>query len=241
VTNFSTSFDQKTVRRYVGGKLAGNRPEHSTSSIFKLEREITMRTRFVSICLALLLICLLMSSAQARNLADSSPTPTPIPDATHPEDPVALTASDANAPKSAEATYRYFSLSGSVFIPSSNTIAWNYGGGGCIHPTVGGQWRGTLNLLEGSKIHSLWMGYYNYSTSAATTLSLVRYDQRGPITTIATVTSASGSGGNTGYKQVSVLLASDHVVDNSWYSYAFVWNGPASTTTVQELCSAQVG
>jgi hypothetical protein len=168
----------------------------------------------------------------------------------HPSESVKLDSATLNTPKMAgpnapQANYHWWSTAGSGFMPSSNTIGWYYPGptgGGCIHPTALGQWRANLNVVEGAQIDSFWFGYYNYTGSMTSTLRLMRYDQRGPELQIAAVTSVGSSGSNNGYKQVSVFVSPNHVVDYSWYSYVFVWDGAnPSGTKLEELCSAQVG
>lgn len=167
----------------------------------------------------------------------------------HPSESVKLDSATLNTPKVSEpnapqSNFHWWSTSGSGFMPSSNTIGWYYPGplgGGCIHPTALGQWRANLNVAEGSQITSLWFGYYNYSFSYTTTLRLIRYDQRGPELQIASVQARGYTASNSGYQQASISVSPNHVVDYSWYSYVFVWDGPNATTNVQELCSAQVG
>jgi hypothetical protein len=228
-----------------------------------------MPARIASICLALLLILLPLTASNAQSTT-TSPTPEPLqvhpsepivlspevasqpkeagvneePLQVHATEPVVLDSATANAPKQSDptATTHWFSLSGSVFMPSSNNITWYYPGelgGGCIHPTTQGKWRGSLNLIDGTKIYSMWFSYYDYSDSAATILRLMRYDQRGPELEIAKVTSIAGSPSYTGYRQNYVMVSPIFVVDNTWYSYVFEWDG-ASVGFHEELCSAQV-
>lgn len=133
------------------------------------------------------------------------------------------------------ATYTWWSSSGTTFVPSSSTITYNYGGDGCVDTgAISDVWRGSINLPNESTIIGMWFNYDNEEVDPIDTSVYVRrYSWTGTYDTILTVTGAStGLGNKTNYSG----SAENNVVNNSAYAYVLVWVGRPT----QNLCSVNI-
>jgi hypothetical protein len=132
------------------------------------------------------------------------------------------------------ATGKWYIIAGAIFLPSSNTMTWTYGGAGCLNPSSTGTWRASVNLPDGAILKSLWVGFYNTAPSLPSHGYLYSYRFDGTYVEIADVTTRSGAV-VTGY-QWDYFNFTGVPVDNFDNSYAFVWGG----STTQQLCYMMV-
>ncbi len=174
-----------------------------------------------------------VKAQDGSNPGDEPYRPTQEP----PSGPVTKTGEQAGGlePERASLLTKWYTMAGSVFIPSQSGMTWAYGGSGCMQPNSGGVWRASINLPDGSKVRYFWFGYYSYANSTSSAAYFYRYGYDGSTTTIATLNSNPGSSA-TGYHYVNVNLP-DITIDNSWNAYVFVWGG----STNQQLCYMQIG
>jgi hypothetical protein len=142
---------------------------------------------------------------------------------------------DANVPNSPTASWKWFTVAGAAFIPSSNAMTWAYGGAGCLAPSSAGVWRASINIPDGSILEEIYFGYWNSASSASSTAYLYRYYYTGTYQEVTHVNSKAGSA-ETGYNYIGATF-NIQTVDNLLNSYAFVWGG----STTQQLCYIQVG
>lgn len=133
------------------------------------------------------------------------------------------------------ATYSWWSSSGTTFVPSSSTITYNYGGDGCVDTSASGDvWRGNVNLPEGSTIVGMWFNYNNEESDPVdSTIYLRRYSWTGTYNDILSVGgTATGIGNKTNYSSA----VENNSVSNGAYAYVLVWIGRQT----QNLCSVNI-
>jgi hypothetical protein len=132
----------------------------------------------------------------------------------------------------------WFGVLAAAFSPSDSAITYNYGGVGCVHALVAGQWRAAVNLPDGAVAKYIYFQFYNpNNTVGSSTLWLTRYRWDGAYNDLISAVSLPGSSG-TGYRYVSSPeITTNNVIDNFNYVYGFVWSG----STTQYFCSTQVG
>jgi hypothetical protein len=194
------------------------------------------------------LVSILVAALLIPSIAAAAAPPDPLSPPVEPARPTTQQAPNAAPPEpgvkgmgpnSPElASLKWYSMAGSGFVPSSNTMNWYYAGSGCVHPTTAGPWRMNVNLPDGATAKWLYVGYWNYANSTKTTGQLWKYDgATGIATVIATLETTLGTAG-TGFKYAAVAL--NESINNTWNSYSFVWQGP-TPATVQELCYMQLG
>ena len=136
---------------------------------------------------------------------------------------------------SVNAATSYWSISGATFVPSTNTITYNYSGYGCVNTGSNSDiWRGIVNLPHGSTIVGMWFNYANVVEDPADSqISLTRYSYDGFLSNLIIV-----SGTDTGlgfHAQVSTTVTYP-LVDNFNHTYALVWSGKTS----QNLCGVNL-
>jgi hypothetical protein len=130
----------------------------------------------------------------------------------------------------------WYTMVGAAFQPQDSTITYNYGFGGCIHPTSYGSWRASVNIPDGSVIKYIYITYRNTVDSTASSYWLTSYRYDATINDLITMTSRPGSVSGAGvFSDLSTEIT--RTVDNLGYGYAFVWDGSAT----QDLCAMLVG
>ena len=136
---------------------------------------------------------------------------------------------------SISAFYTWWSASGTVFVPASSTITYNYGGSGCVDTgSVSDVWRGIVNLQHGSTITGMYLNYENdIENPADTTIFLRRYSYLGAYQDILSV---SGTANTTGNHYIWTGTVANNIVDNFNYAYVLVWVGNPN----QNLCGVNL-
>lgn len=136
---------------------------------------------------------------------------------------------------SISAVYTWWSASGTVFVPASSTITYNYGGSGCVDTgSVSDVWRGIVNLQHGSTITGMYLNYENdIENPADTTIFLRRYSYLGAYQDILSV---SGTANTTGNHYIWTGTVENNIVDNLNYAYVLVWVGNPN----QNLCGVNL-
>jgi len=133
------------------------------------------------------------------------------------------------------AAYTWWSASGTVFVPSTSTITYNYGGAGCLDTSANYDfWRGIVNLPHGSTILGM---YFNYANEVAdptdSYIYLRRYRYNGDFDDLIYVSgSYTGVGNHTHW----IGTVTNPVVNNYDYAYVLVWGG----MTQQQLCGVNL-
>lgn len=133
------------------------------------------------------------------------------------------------------AAYTWWSASGTVFVPASSTITYNYGGSGCVDTgAVSDVWRGIVNLQHGSKITGMYLNYENdIENPADTTIYLRRYSYLGAYQDILSVTGTANTAGN---HYLWTGTVANNIVNNLDYAYVLVWVGNPN----QNLCGVNL-
>ncbi len=131
----------------------------------------------------------------------------------------------------------WYTVLGSVFLPSNSGFSYQYGNYGCLKSNSSGYWRASVNLPDGSVAKYLYAGYYNPMYSSDSAVMLDRYPTDGDYVDLAVVTTRDYT--TTGVIGYYLDLSEEftETIDNLTYGYAFVWTG----STTQRLCSAKVG
>jgi hypothetical protein len=149
----------------------------------------------------------------------------------------AAPGADVMTPGISNASWKWFTTAGAVFIPWSNTMQWTYGGAGCLQPAAGGYWRASVNLPDGSYLKEVYFGFYNTNASTVSTAYLYRYPYTGSAVPVAQVNSVAGGATTNGFQYEGVLISGTEIVNNLNNAYVFSWSGSGT----QQLCYLQVG
>lgn len=136
---------------------------------------------------------------------------------------------------SINAATSWWSLSGTVFVPSTSAITYYYGGGGCVATGSNSDfWRGSVNLPHGSTINSMWFNYDNEIVNPTySTIILRRYSYFGEYSDIIEI---DGVVDDLGFQSSLGYATTNNVVDNVNYTYVLLWYGKNS----QNLCGVNL-
>ncbi len=133
------------------------------------------------------------------------------------------------------AAVSWWSTSGTVFTPSTSSITYSYGGGGCVDTGANGDvWRGGVYLPHGSVITGMYFSYGNQITDPAdSTIYLRRYKYNGDFDDILSVT---GTVNGIGYHTQWTETVDNNTVNNFLYVYVLIWSGKVDQT----LCGVNI-
>jgi len=148
----------------------------------------------------------------------------------------ALAEQEPLSPQAPDATTYYYHVRGADLYAVDGATSSAYVAGGCTYRSAGGTGLAFPVLVQpGSILKGIRVFYVDNDATHNVTVYLVRYDDGGGTTTLATATS-SGASASVRLMDSSTIT---HLVDLYSYSYALVFQ-PGVNSNLNQLCGVKV-